>query len=487
LLALVCVLSAAVDAYDKEYDALRRLVIDENRSMRLGANLALTEEEKKADTILAAMREAEIKRTEGDFPPQFNFYKMKDTIALSPVLALMHRLPKGGILHGHMEAMSDMHFYTEQLMRPDLYINMNDRSYEMRISKEHPGGDFVLGSEAANTFPGGESALKNFLFTQMIMTDGPEMSGDGVRAWKKFGNVFRIIGGVVNYLPLRLQYMRQTFDGLVADKVFYWEVRLITGGVFNDTHTLSVEEELAAYRSLLADYRVDVPQFTFKIIITTSRSLPHDAVFETMKMTLELHNKYPDFVIGFDLVGEEDTGHTTYYYVEDVAKIIRLSDKYERPLPLFFHDGETARTGNLNVFDAILLGARRIAHGFNIFHYPALMETMKELNVTLEVCPISNQVLRLVDDMRNHPASSYVARGMSVTINSDDAGLLNYDGVYWDYYMAFMSWDVDIRTLKALARNSLEASSLAGSERAVHLKLWESQWAAFVADLVAGH
>lgn len=37
--------------------------------------------------------------------------------------------------------------------------------------------------------------------------------------------------------------------------------------------------------------------------------------------------------------------------------------------------------------------------------YPHLLEVIKEKKIGLEINPISNQVLKLVDDLRNHPAA----------------------------------------------------------------------------------
>jgi len=47
---------------------------------------------------------------------------------------------------------------------------------------------------------------------------------------------------------------------------------------------------------------------------------------------------------------------------------------------------------DMNLFDAILLNTSRIGHGFAITKHPVVMEIIKQKNIAIEVCPISNQV-----------------------------------------------------------------------------------------------
>ena len=45
-----------------------------------------------------------------------------------------------------------------------------------------------------------------------------------------------------------------------------------------------------------------------------------------------------------------------------------------------------------NLIDAIMLNTTRIGHGYAIVKHPALEKIIKEKDIALEVCPVSNQV-----------------------------------------------------------------------------------------------
>lgn len=118
--------------------------------------------------------------------------------------------------------------------------------------------------------------------------------------------------------------------------------------------------------------------------------------------------------------------------------------------------------------------------------HPFLWNLVKEMKIAVEICPISNQVLGLVDDMRNHPATSMFATGSPVVISNDDPGLWGAQGLTYDFYEAFMglmSASSDLRSLKQLALNSLIYSSLNDTEKHNALMQWQDKWDAFVAKL----
>ena len=80
----------------------------------------------------------------------------------------------------------------------------------------------------------------------------------------------------------------------------------------------------------------------------------------------------PRFVIGFDLVGQEDLGRP----LVDFADLL-----LDHKIPYFFHAGETNWQGqptDTNLVDAILLSAKRI--GKNYFVCNLLSKTIPTFN-----------------------------------------------------------------------------------------------------------
>lgn len=108
------------------------------------------------------------------------------------------------------------------------------------------------------------------------------------------------------------------------------------------------------------------------------------------------------------------------------------------------------------------------------------------MDIAIEINPISNQVLKLVDDLRNHQAKILFSKGYPLVISNDDPGLWGSRALSYDFYeafMALMSTHADLRSLKQLARNSLSYSSLNNCEKKEALNIWEKKWHIFIENI----
>lgn len=92
-------------------------------------------------------------------------------------------------------------------------------------------------------------------------------------------------------------------------------------------------------------------------------------------------------------------------------------------LKITVHAGEVPN-GAYAVKDSIdYLFADRIGHGIQIYKHPEIIRYVKEKNVTLEICPLSNYLTNAVSSFQEHPFRKLMTAGVRVTINSDDPGI----------------------------------------------------------------
>lgn len=100
-----------------------------------------------------------------------------------------------------------------------------------------------------------------------------------------------------------------------------------------------------------------------------------------------------------------------------------------------------------------ILKVRRIDHGVRCLEDPELVDRLVAEQIPLTVCPLSNVRLRVFDTIRDHPLRAMLARGLKVTINSDDPA---YFGGYVNENYAAL--DLTREEIEQLAKNSFDAS-----------------------------
>ena len=131
---------------------------------------------------------------------------------------------------------------------------------------------------------------------------------------------------------------------------------------------------------------------------------------------------------------------------------------------------------NQNVVDAALLNTKRIGHGFNLALNPAVQQMVIEKDICLEVCPLSNQLLQYIPDIRNHFASVLFRQGVPMVLSSDDPVMFGTVGLTYDFYAAVVSWQLDLLSIKRLVFNSIIYSSLNDAEKEKSLKNLQLSW-----------
>ena len=76
----------------------------------------------------------------------------------------------------------------------------------------------------------------------------------------------------------------------------------------------------------------------------TSRFKPTDQILAEVKEAMVMYTQHPDFVVGFDLLGQEDPYNSLLFYIDDLLYPSRQNPPVH--LPYFFHAGETSERLN---------------------------------------------------------------------------------------------------------------------------------------------
>ena len=111
------------------------------------------------------------------------------------------------------------------------------------------------------------------------------------------------------------------------------------------------------------------------------------------------------------------------------------------------------------------LQVERIDHGNRCLDDPALVERLRAQRIGLTLCPLSNLRLGVVKTMAAHPLPDLLARGLTVTVNSDDPA---YFGGYVNenYRAVAEATGLTRENLRRLAENSFTASFLDAADKA---------------------
>jgi adenosine deaminase len=116
-----------------------------------------------------------------------------------------------------------------------------------------------------------------------------------------------------------------------------------------------------------------------------------------------------------------------------------------------------------------LLHVTRIDHGVRCMEDHRLVTRLRDAQVPLTVCPLSNVRLRVVERIGVHPLPAMIEAGLMVTVNSDDPA---YFGGYIDDNYRLLERDLGIgrEQLIELAANSFRAAFLSEERRDRYLE-----------------
>lgn len=472
---------------DTDYFSKRALLKRAEIYSSLGGNMTLSDKEAVVNNCLMQHKFKELDYA-FDNPQYFNmsqhYFVYKNRMRNSKLYKIIQRMPKGAALHLHDMALLGADYIMNLTYSDNLYVCLDQDQIHLKFADRKPTGncsDWQLMTEVRRSATDVNKFNEKLRKRYTLVVDDPDKVYPSItQTWASFMNYFQAVYELLSYRPIWEQYIYDAMKKYREDGITYMEIRSILpqlyelDGTFHDPLVTA-----KCYRKAIKRFVTDYPDFSgVKIIYAPSRRVDKKVLDDYIKLARQIKFKMPEILAGFDLVGQEDLGTPLIEFVPQLLKV--------RDLDFFFHAGETDWYGTLtdeNLIDAILLGSKRIGHGYALAKHPLLMKEVIKKNIAVEVNLISNAVLSLVRDMRNHPLNIFLANGVPVVLSSDDPGAWEAKPLSDDFYVAFLaasSKHSDLRLLKTLVTNSLKYSALDQVRKEQALNKFDLQWNTFV-------
>jgi adenosine deaminase len=217
--------------------------------------------------------------------------------------------------------------------------------------------------------------------------------------------------------------------------------------IFFDPQTHLVRE--VGFETFMAGFRAAQDEWSDTIdsalILCFLRHLPEDDALRT----LNLAEPYLDQILAVGLDSSE-VGFPPEMFKNAFARARSMG------LRTVAHAGEEGPAEY--VWQALdLLGAERIDHGVRSLDDPDLVRRLREEQIPLTVCPLSNERLQVVASLDRHPLARMLELGLNVSINSDDPAY--FGGYVGDNYLRVAeALSLTQDELRTIAENSLASA-----------------------------
>lgn len=472
-----------------DYFHQRALLASAEAELALGADIRLSANESLVNNYLMELKTSELSAgfiNPINFNPARHFFEVLDQITASPLFQFIREMPKGGVLHAHDTALASTEVILNATYRPHLWQRGDFKSAEgpeFKFSRTKPTvGD---GWETVETVRSrmGVDKYDDEIRQLFTLYDADPLNAYRTinDVWDRFSRLFLALDPIVTYKPVWEYYFREALREFHDDNVMYLEFRGLLPTLYDlDGKTYTPEDVVEIYRRITDEFKAEHPGFAgTKFIYAPLRLVDNQTVDQYISLAERLHTKYGDYVVGFDLVGQEDKG---YPLTKFIPQLLSMPES----INFLFHAGETNWHGmpsDENLLDAILLGTKRIGHGYALIKHPVLLEKVMRRKICVEINPISNQVLKLVADYRNHPASVLFTSDFPLVVSSDDPSFWRAAPLSHDFYIAFLgmaSAHQDLRLLKKLALNSLHYSLMSEQEKYDAEDMFHEAWNNFI-------
>ena len=500
------------DPFIQKYYSGREALIEQEKSTRSDAAFrsSLTPIANEACAIVARIRTEEQNSVwstylegpgsgvdpAGAFPGMM-FGLAKDKMERTKLWQIVRKMPKGALLHAHFDAMIDVDWLIEKVLETQgmgiiaqeglynsqtmekggfqfQYANEASFSKPQAVSiwsEEYTPGSIVPVIKAADSFPsGGREGFKNWVRSRCTISEEESLDHHlGLDAiWRRFQSCFPILTSMIFYEPIFRSALRRLLGQLLEDGIRWVDFRMCFLFQYRREGREEPEQD---YMEMFRVFQEEVQTFQAseegqgfwgcRYIWTVIRRNDTKQITDNMVKCIQVKKAFPQQVSGFDCVGQEDMGRSLADLVPEIFWFRKRCVEEGVDIPFFFHAGECLGDGDEtdeNLFDAILLGTRRIGHGFSLYKHPLLIEMVKKRSILIESCPISNEILRLTSSILSHPLPALLSRGVKCCLANDDPAILGHgkNGMTEDFWQALQGWEnLGLAGLGSLAENSV--------------------------------
>lgn len=258
---------SASDPFLQQYMAGREHLMNQEKAKRTDAafRTALSPIAKRACRIVDNIRNHE---RETVWTPNLDQHKAADGSAnIFPGMMFMHakekmedtklwnivrQMPKGCLLHAHLDAMVDINFIIDELMKlPGMHMSsdrplttpeaMEDAAFSFRYrsktkastslwSEDYQPNSFLPIVKVAEEFPNGaRGGFQKWLYGRCTLSvaDSDEQRFGIDAIWRKFAKCFLVVDTMIHYEPMFRVYLRRLMSVLKADGINWAELRYV--------------------------------------------------------------------------------------------------------------------------------------------------------------------------------------------------------------------------------------------------------------------
>lgn len=242
----------------------------------------------------------------------------------------------------------------------------------------------------------------------------------------------------------------ELLEDLNAQNVKYVEIRFAP--YLHTKEGLSFEEVVESTLMGMERAKKDFGIWSNAVLIC----MRNERVEESIKVIKNGAKYIGKGVVAVDLAGNEQD-----FPPEIHQKAFNLA--YDMGYNITIHAGETGIAENIPK-SIELLHAQRIGHGIAAAKDPKVMELLKEKNIFLEMCPISNLQTKSVKSIEDYPIRKFLAKGLKVTVNTDNITVSN-TSLEREYQLLMEKLDFTIEEVVGLIQNSIDAAFIKDNER----------------------